>query len=48
MALLKIISDGVLFRNPLAGHRVVNSYLPSVLAPSEREWIGVHRRGTAF
>ena len=48
MASLKIISDGVLFRNPRAGHRVVNSYLPSVLALSESEWVGVHRRGTAF
>ena len=48
MASLKIISGGVLFRNPRAGHRVVNSYLPSVLALSESEWIGIHRRGTAF
>ena len=48
MAQLEIISDGILFRNPQAGHRVVNSYLPSVLAPSESEWVGVHRRGTAF
>lgn len=45
---LEILDQGVIFRNPLPGHMVVNAFLPFVHVLSDDEWLCVLRTGGAF
>ena len=48
MSRLKIIDQGVLFRNPLPGHQAVIAYAPAVLPLSDNELIATFRHGQAM
>lgn len=45
---MQIADSGVLYRNPLPGHQVVNAYLPSVVELPDGDLLCVYRRGSAF
>jgi sialidase-1 len=45
---MRIVDSGVLYRNPLPGHQVVNAYLPFVVELGSGELLSIYRRGTAF
>src|ERR1051325_88679 len=45
---LSILDSGVIFRNPLPGHRVINAFYPDVLPLANGEWICLVRVGGAL
>ena len=47
MAMLEIVDKGVIYRNPLPGHRVINAFYPSLLWDAYgRESLRVARTAT--
>lgn len=48
MSRLAVVDKGIIFRNPLPGHRVLNAFYPEILCLSEREWLCVLRVGGAL
>lgn len=45
---LELVDKGVIFRNPLPGHRVINAFYPDTLVLPGGEWICVLRVGGAL
>lgn len=45
---LSIIDSGVIFRNPLPGHRVINAFFPDILPLPNAEWLCVLRVASAM
>jgi hypothetical protein len=45
---LKILSEGILYRNPTPGYKAECAYLPNVVPLSEQELICFYRIGSAF
>lgn len=48
MTRLRIVHEGVLYRNPNPGHRVICAYLPNVVPLSDQELLCFYRIGQAF
>jgi hypothetical protein len=48
MIMIKILDEGILYRNPLPQLRVVHACFPVIQELSEQELLCVYRRGTAF
>jgi hypothetical protein len=46
--MIKILSEGVLFRNPYPDLRALHAYFPFIVELSEHEFLCTYRRGSAF
>jgi len=48
MKQLEIVDGGVVFRNPLPGHKVISAFFPHLHVQSDSEWLCVLRTGGAM
>ncbi|MBM4072597.1 MAG: exo-alpha-sialidase [Planctomycetes bacterium] len=48
MSRIDIVDKGIIFRNPLPGHRVANAFYPEILCLTDSEWLCVLRIGGAL
>ena len=48
MSRLELQDSGVIFRNPLPGHRVINAFYPDLVPLAEDQWLCVLRVGGAL
>ena len=48
MPTLRLVDEGILYRNPLPGHQVVHASIPFTVELSGGELLSIYRRGTAF
>lgn len=48
MKRLRLVSEGILYRNPHPGHQAVCAFLPNLVPLSDQELLCFYRRGQAF